>query len=199
MEQEVEVTATILAVAAELFLAKGYEATTMEAVAKTAGIYKNAVYKRFPNKQTLFIAVFATKLEEWNQLAKNWEIKPAKTLEEKLVGHLIRAAKWSMHSEVRAFRRLRASVGEDSQGLLREMRSLGLSHHAGLIERDIIDFATQEGRTAKEPGMVASALMSIIAAWIEEKPIDANIPIEDVEQFAQKTIDIIYRGQSAWC
>jgi len=52
---------------------------------------------------------------------------------------------------------------------------------------------------AKEPGMVALTLLAILAAWIEEKPIDSNIRTEDIERFSQKTVEIICLGKSAWC
>jgi AcrR family transcriptional regulator len=47
----------ILAVATELFLAEGYGATSIEAVAQRARISKRTFYHRFPDKAALFAAV----------------------------------------------------------------------------------------------------------------------------------------------
>jgi TetR/AcrR family transcriptional regulator, mexJK operon transcriptional repressor len=47
----------ILAVATELFLAEGYGATSIEAVAQRARISKRTFYYRFPDKSALFAAV----------------------------------------------------------------------------------------------------------------------------------------------
>lgn len=47
----------ILAVATELFLAEGYGATSIEAVAQRARISKRTFYHRFPDKPALFAAV----------------------------------------------------------------------------------------------------------------------------------------------
>src|ERR1700684_2421524 len=47
----------ILEVATELFLAKGYGSTTIEAVAAHAGISKRTLYHRFDDKAALFAAV----------------------------------------------------------------------------------------------------------------------------------------------
>ena len=47
----------ILASAITLFLAKGYEATTMDAVAKHAGVTKQTVYSHHKNKEQLFVHI----------------------------------------------------------------------------------------------------------------------------------------------
>jgi TetR/AcrR family transcriptional repressor of mexJK operon len=48
---------TILAVATELFLADGYGATSIEAIARRARVAKRTFYSRFDDKATLFGAV----------------------------------------------------------------------------------------------------------------------------------------------
>jgi AcrR family transcriptional regulator len=47
----------ILAVATELFLSEGYGGTSIETVARRAGIAKRTFYHRFPDKAALFAAV----------------------------------------------------------------------------------------------------------------------------------------------
>lgn len=47
----------LLAVALEVFLDHGYDATTMEAIADAADITKRTLYAKFPDKRALFLAV----------------------------------------------------------------------------------------------------------------------------------------------
>ncbi len=47
----------VLEVATDLFVARGFNGTTMEAVAQTADIGKQALYQRYPDKDSLFSAV----------------------------------------------------------------------------------------------------------------------------------------------
>jgi TetR/AcrR family transcriptional regulator, mexJK operon transcriptional repressor len=54
----------ILEVATELFLAQGYESTTIEAVAARAGISKRTFYHRFDDKPMLFAAVVHQIIEQ---------------------------------------------------------------------------------------------------------------------------------------
>jgi TetR/AcrR family transcriptional repressor of mexJK operon len=46
----------ILSAAVELFLAQGYERTSVDAVAQAAGVGKQTVYSHFPGKEALFLA-----------------------------------------------------------------------------------------------------------------------------------------------
>jgi AcrR family transcriptional regulator len=47
----------ILAAATEVFLQKGYLATNMDEIAALAAVSKQTVYKNFPSKETLFVAI----------------------------------------------------------------------------------------------------------------------------------------------
>src|SRR5437762_10328300 len=53
----------ILAVAEAFFLNRGYDATSMAAIAAEARIGKQTLYRRYPNKAALFRSVFNTRVE----------------------------------------------------------------------------------------------------------------------------------------
>lgn len=63
--QTVELQQTILDVATELFLTRGYGATSIEAVASAARISKRTFYHRFRDKAELFEAVVRRLIERW--------------------------------------------------------------------------------------------------------------------------------------
>ena len=54
----------ILAAAKDLFIQKGYGASSMEAIAAAAGVSKLTVYSHFTDKETLFAAAVTSKCEE---------------------------------------------------------------------------------------------------------------------------------------
>src|ERR1019366_3901630 len=84
----------ILEVATELFLAKGYGSTTIEAVAARAGISKRTLYHRFDDKSVLFAAVVHEIIEQMRPPAGVPLIEGA-TLREvlgRLAGMILRAA-----------------------------------------------------------------------------------------------------------
>jgi len=53
--------ALLIEAAARVIASKGYEATSLEAVAAEAGMTRGAIYGNFRNKEALFLAVVATK------------------------------------------------------------------------------------------------------------------------------------------
>ena len=54
----VDRNARMLARAAELVAARGYRAVSMELVAKAAGVGKQTLYRRWPNKAAMFVDVY---------------------------------------------------------------------------------------------------------------------------------------------
>jgi TetR/AcrR family transcriptional regulator, mexJK operon transcriptional repressor len=64
-QQSAELAVRILDVAEALFLSHGFGETSIEAVAKRAGISKRTFYHRFPGKERLFEAVVRRLIERW--------------------------------------------------------------------------------------------------------------------------------------
>jgi TetR/AcrR family transcriptional repressor of mexJK operon len=64
-QQSAQLVVRILDVAEALFLGHGFGATSIEAVAKRAGISKRTFYHRFPGKERLFEAVVRRLIERW--------------------------------------------------------------------------------------------------------------------------------------
>lgn len=58
---------SIVKTAAKLFAAKGYDATPTTEIAATAGISEGGLFRHFPNKEALLVAVFRTVREQFFQ------------------------------------------------------------------------------------------------------------------------------------
>jgi AcrR family transcriptional regulator len=63
--ESAQLAVRILDVAEQLFLGHGFGATSIEAVAKRAGISKRTFYHRFTGKEALFEAVVRRLIERW--------------------------------------------------------------------------------------------------------------------------------------
>jgi AcrR family transcriptional regulator len=70
---------TILDHATAAFLADGYAATTIEAIARTCGVAKRTIYARWDGKPALFRAVLERLIARWMSTAGKWT--DAETLE----------------------------------------------------------------------------------------------------------------------
>lgn len=66
----------LIEVATQLFLERGYEATSLDAVAEAARVSKPTVYARYGDKRGLFAAVLRREIERWlAPLAKAAEVQ----------------------------------------------------------------------------------------------------------------------------
>ncbi len=62
--KDLEKRAAVLCAAKKLFLANGYEGTSMDAIAASASVSKLTVYSHFRDKETLFVAAVSARCEE---------------------------------------------------------------------------------------------------------------------------------------
>jgi AcrR family transcriptional regulator len=69
-EEAVRRDARLLEVATRLFMERGFDCTSIDAVAETAGVSKPTVYARYHDKRDLFTAVLRASIQRW--LAPLW-------------------------------------------------------------------------------------------------------------------------------
>jgi TetR/AcrR family transcriptional repressor of mexJK operon len=64
-EEAAQRDARLLDVATKLFMERGFDCTSIDAVAETAGISKPTVYARYRDKRDLFTAVLRATIQRW--------------------------------------------------------------------------------------------------------------------------------------
>ncbi|MDB5611854.1 MAG: Transcriptional regulator, TetR family [Bradyrhizobium sp.] len=64
-EEAVRRDARLLDVATKLFMERGFDCTSIDAVAETAGVSKPTVYARYRDKRDLFTAVLRATIQRW--------------------------------------------------------------------------------------------------------------------------------------
>jgi TetR/AcrR family transcriptional regulator, mexJK operon transcriptional repressor len=64
-EEAVRRDARLLEVATKLFMERGFDGTSIDAVAETAGVSKPTVYARYRDKRDLFTAVLRARIQRW--------------------------------------------------------------------------------------------------------------------------------------
>jgi AcrR family transcriptional regulator len=95
---------TILDAATVAFLAEGYAATTIEAVARACGVAKRTIYARWNGKPALFRAAVEQLMARWLSDAGDWEA--ADNLETALDGAAARILAVALTPEAVALHRL---------------------------------------------------------------------------------------------
>lgn len=136
----------ILDKAKELFIQRGYAATSMDELVKYTGASKGSIYYHFESKEDLFIKLLAKQNQEWME---SWDEKKARfvSFEEKLYG--------IAEHMVDDFQNPLTKIAEEfyinqpeNKSLLSEM--LAIVHGPRRLYREILTEGAQEGRIPAE-------------------------------------------------
>lgn len=76
----------LLKKALDLFLEQGFERTSIDEIAATAGVAKRTLYLRYHDKEALFQAALTRAIEEWMVPIESLEAAETEDLEESLIG-----------------------------------------------------------------------------------------------------------------
>jgi AcrR family transcriptional regulator len=148
--------AALLDAARALIRAKGYERTTLEEVARHAGMTTGAIYGNFKNRDELFIALGQ---KFWAPVKP--EVKPGATFAEAM--HALARATLAAVDERRS-----AAVGRLT-GLAYTLKTPGLRAHVHDVTRNSYEFGAEWLRTFEdsELPMPAHVLVRVLHALIE--------------------------------
>ena len=132
----------ILDVATALFLSHGFGATSIEAVAKRAGISKRTFYHRFNGKEMLFEAVVRRLIDRWTPMF-DAALLDAPSLAEALRGAAEHMLNVALTPEALALHRMVIAEAPRFPGLARVLHELGAAAGVERIAHHL------EGRIAK--------------------------------------------------
>ena len=190
----------ILEVATELFLAKGYGSTTIEAVAARAGISKRTLYHRFDDKSVLFAAVVHQIIEQIRPPAGVPLIEGA-TLREvlrRLAGMILRAA---LSPPAIALHRLVMAESARFPELVRAVHGDGSAREAttlisGLLAREPRDSTL----SAEKRAFAAEQFIFMVVTLPQRRAMGYGTPMTaaELDVWADKTVDLFLNGCRGW-
>ncbi len=186
----------ILEVATELFLAKGYGSTTIEAVAARAGVSKRTLYHRFDDKSVLFAAVVHEIIEQIRPPAGVPLIEGA-TLREvlrRLAGMILRAA---LSPPAIALHRLVMAESARFPELVRAVHGDGSAREAttligGLLAREPRDSMLSVEKRA----FAAEQFIFMVVTLPQRRAMGYGTPMTaaELDVWADKTVDLFLDG-----
>jgi AcrR family transcriptional regulator len=195
-EQTGAISDAILEAATELFLAQGFEGVALEAVAARAGLTKNTIYKRYPDKLALLRAVLMRRVDRWASVVSQQEWQLSGDLEQRLKIYVRWLMEQSASPEIRAFNRLAASAWSEPADAAIRMETIGYTEIIDNLEREIREFGPREGIVADHPRRVATMLMATLTGWHEMGGAEA--PLVERIAFAESAVEVMLRGAAAW-
>jgi AcrR family transcriptional regulator len=190
----------ILDVATELFLAQGYGLTTIEALARRAGISKRTFYHRFADKAVLFGAVV-------HRIVERIRPAPDVPLLEGATPHevLKRLARLIMHAALSppAIALHRLIVGESARfpELARAMNAEGASREAIELISGLLAGAIDNPEfTAPARQFAALQFLQLVVVVPQRRALGFDRPMSEaeLEAWADSSVRLFLNGCRGW-
>ncbi len=192
------ISQSILAAATELFLANGFEGTTMDAIAVRAGVRKSTLYKRGIDKMALMRAVVKDRVASWSAVASLGDSSLPTDLEARLKRHATTVITSAVADEVRALSRAATGNWEGAEEITQLLREVGYLRMVTYLEGEIAQFGSLDSLPVRDPRAVASALMALISGWLSTQAPGAGASPEEGIAFAHYAVELLIHGRARW-
>lgn len=189
----------ILEAAVDLLIANGYERTSMDAVAATAGVAKSTVYAHFPEKLELFKAVMteagAEVLVDLDTVLARSEDASA---QEQLVAVLTRTARAATAPHFLAYLRWLITETEHRQALIEsfEEAQAELPDIVQVVADLIAADAERAGYAVEDPSRYARTLLRCVTPTLQlDKLVSEFHPDDDlIAAHVRFVVDVFLNG-----
>jgi TetR/AcrR family transcriptional repressor of mexJK operon len=186
----------ILEVATELFLAQGYESTSIEAVAARAGISKRTFYHRFDDKPMLFAAVVHQIIEQIRPRAGVPLIEGA-TLRDvlrRLAGMILHAA---LSPQALALHRLVMAESARFPELVRAVSGEGSTREATTLISDLLARELRESALSADDRAFAAEQFIFMVVTVPQRRAmgyGTAMTAADLDAWADKAVRLFLNG-----
>lgn len=193
-----EIEEAILTAAKNLFLAVGYGATTMEAVAQAARVSKRTLYARHPTKDHLMTAVVEHQVKSWSRDATDRAGDLPADFRERMHRYANVFAHAIADPEIQQFDKLISSTASLFPEVARTFYDLGYKYELGFLAAAIAEGTRHDPVPAQRPERVAQQLISMIMGWRKTEETVRTITSEEVTEFAHDAVELLFEGRNGW-
>ena len=168
---------TILDTSTAAFLADGYAATTIEAIARSCGVAKRTIYARWSGKPALFRAVLQRLMAKWLSTAGDWA--EADGLEAALLAAAASILKVALTPEAVALHRLLIAETARFPELPLMMHQAGAS--AGTVRiAALLDRAVARGALPKQDTLFAAEqFLHLVVVGPQRRALGLGQPLDE--------------------
>lgn len=188
----------ILAAATKLLLTKGYDGTSMEAVARAAGVSKRTLYLRYSSKEALMKGVVDDRVASWAAAASVNNENLPKDFKARLIRHTQTLAHALGDSEIRDFARLMQSTAARFPELAKMFYDVGYRYELGFLTEEIRNGTAADAVPARNPELVARQLLSMIIGWRRTEESVREIDAAEADEFARNAVEVLFGGRESW-
>ncbi len=190
----------IVDAATELFFALGYGATTIEAVARRAGVSKRTLYHRFEDKSALFAAVVHRTIERLRPPPSVPLLRGA-SLAEILRGLADLVLRAALSPPAIQLHRLIVAESSRFPNLALVMTRQGASAEAIRLIAGLLEREAQAGNLALDnPGFAAQQFLHLVTAVPQRRAMGLGKPMSsaELEAWARDVVNLFLNGCRGW-
>ena len=185
----------ILDIATGLFLGDGYGATSIEAVARRAGISKRTFYHRFRGKEMLFEAVVRRLIDRWTP-PFDTALLDAPSLGEALrraAEHMLTVA---LTPEALALHRIMIAEAPRFPGLARILHELGAAAGIERISRHLEARMAGGEIGSVDPRFAAEQFILMVVEGPRRRALGLGMPMPaaELQQWVERTVALFLEG-----
>lgn len=178
--------------AKELFIRKGYGATSMEDIRKLSGVSKGSIYYHYKSKEQLFVQLLESTMLEWEEEWRNI-LRPEMTATERLYALAEHYANDFDNPLLSASEEFVGSYGSDPE-VLEKIFEINRQHYP--LIREILEIGMKSGEFREED---LDSLTLILAGFINGLGITyyENLAKTEVLAIHRKAVDVFLQGISS--
>jgi AcrR family transcriptional regulator len=173
---------TILDTATAVFLADGYAAATIEAIARGSGVAKRTLYARWSGKPALFRTVLERLMARWLSTAGNWA--DTDNLEAALNNAAEAILTVALSPEAVALNRLLIAESVRFPELPRMMRDAGASEGTTRIAAVLDRAVAQGGLPEQDTVFAAEQFMHLVLAGPQRRAMGLGRMLDEQQTLA---------------
>jgi len=185
----------ILTVATELFLGDGFGATSIEAVARRAGISKRTFYHRFRGKEQLFEAVVRRLIERWMPPI-DAALLEAPSLSEVLTRAADYMLELALTPEALALHRIVIAEAPRFPGLARILHELGAAAAIDRIARYLGERSAAGEIRPVDPRFAAEQFIAMVVTAPRRRALGLGKPLDagELRAWVDNTVALFLDG-----
>jgi TetR/AcrR family transcriptional repressor of mexJK operon len=154
----------VIDAAVELFLANGFDQTSMDAIAAHAGVSKTTVYAHYDDKLALFRSVVERSASELAVKLDEARLASDQDPETRLTAILLTVLQGTTADEFRAFMRVMVTESVRHEDLVYVMQGAGSPDLIGLVADTLEAQADRGGYSIENPRLFATILLRMAVA-----------------------------------
>jgi TetR/AcrR family transcriptional repressor of mexJK operon len=188
---------TLIRVARQFFVAKGYGATSMSEIATAARASKGTLYARFPTKADVFRAILDEQIRRTSGWIQQVGPKP-KTLQALLRVFAEQALSDSLSTETLQLNRLILSEAERFPELAEAAHARG---RVGVkqVARHIEEYAKEDGIPCRDPVLVADVFIQMTRGWYSECMLrNDQVSPKEIKTWVTQMVNWFMGNRKTW-